>query len=175
MLKVFITVIIFFVSGLSLDNYYNTLQIISVALVKSKQYDAKSDYAVIIDYRKNLFSKRLYLVDLKSKKVLLKSRVSHAKKSGLLYPNKFSNTIGSKKSSTGAFITSTTYKGKAGFSMRLIGKDDKINSNAELRHIVFHSLNPKNPWSEGCFATPSKTNRYLISKISDGRLVYVLN
>ncbi len=46
----------------------------------------RKDFAIVIDYRKNILIDRLYILDLFHNSILLCSRVSHTWKSGLLYP-----------------------------------------------------------------------------------------
>jgi len=151
----------------------------SYELAKQLQliYDTpRKDYVIFIDYTKNIKEERLYVIDMKQKKVVLKSTVSHAYNSGKLYATKFSNKIGSKKSCVGAFQTMNSYYGKWGYSMKIKGLDKGINDNSYIRAIVFHSnIVQKTTWSEGCFATPETINRRLIDLIKDGCLLYVLD
>lgn len=136
----------------------------------------RKDYVVYIDYRQSIDEDRLYLVDMNSKKVILKTKVSHAYNSGKKYPTKFSNKIGTKKSCVGAFLTLNSYYGKWGYSMKIKGLDYGINDNAYVRAIVFHSnIVQRTTWSEGCFATPDLINKRLIDLVKDGCLVYVYN
>lgn len=149
--------------------------LIKKALELQSKYVVKSSkYVVLIDYSKSIFSKRLFVVDVKSKKVILTSTVSHAFKSGLQFATKFSNKEGSLMSCKGAFETKSTYYGQFGYSLILKGLDIGINSNAEQRKIIFHSSKKmKTKWSWGCFATPEETNKKLINLIKNGCLVYV--
>lgn len=149
--------------------------IIGLAIRKATEYNApKKDYVVVIDFSRSLLSRRLYLVDLKEGRIVLRSRVSHAFRSGWLYANELSNVSGSKRSCSGAFITENTYTGKFGHSMVIRGEEKGINDHAKARSIVFHPMKMYIPWSEGCFATPPAVNEHLITTIADGRLVYVL-
>lgn len=149
--------------------------LIKKAIEVQTNYAVKSNkYVVLIDYSKSIFSKRLFVVDVKNKKMALTSTVSHAYNSGLQYATKFSNKEGSLMSCMGAFETKSTYYGKFGYSLILKGLDKDINSNAEQRKIIFHSSKKmKTKWSWGCFATPEETNKKLINLIKNGCLVYV--
>ena len=149
--------------------------LIKKAIEVQTNYTVKSSkYVVLIDYSKSIFSKRLFVVDVKSKKVILISTVSHAFKSGLQYATKFSDKEGTLMSCIGAFETKSTYYGQFGYSLILKGLDKGINSNAEQRKIIFHSTKKmKTKWSWGCFATPEETNKNLINLIKNGCLVYV--
>jgi hypothetical protein len=141
-----------------------------------KKYNPpRRDYAIVIDYRKHLFSKRLYLYDLKKGEIILTSRVSHAFNSGFLYASDFSNVNGSEKSCYGAFLTGGSYQGEFGYGMRVKGLEKGINDQAERRAIVFHTANRILPmWSLGCFITPADVNRKLIDLTKGGSLVLVL-
>lgn len=135
----------------------------------------RKDLVIVIDYRKNLFAKRLYLLDMKNEKELISSTVAHAWNTGSLWANEFSNVSGSKKSSEGTFITGEQYTGRFGESMRIKGLDRGINDAAQKRAIVFHSTQKMNsPWSEGCFATPTDVNTELIRLTKGGCLVVVI-
>jgi hypothetical protein len=158
-----------------IDDRSNDAAVIQLAHRKAGQYNAPvKDYAVIIDFSRSLLSRRLYLVDLKEDRIVLRSRVSHAYRSGWLYASELSNVSCSKKSCSGAFITEHPYTGKFGFSMVVRGVEKGINDHAKGRSIVFHPMKMYVPWSEGCFATPPSVNNFLIKKIARGRLVYVI-
>jgi hypothetical protein len=157
-----------FVPSDSSENYFE------IAEEKLKVYNPKNkDYVVIIDYTKSLLSERLYLLDMKNKKVILNCRVTHARASGLLYATKFSNVSGSEKSCTGAFISKYSRPGRYGYSMVISGLDEGKNHNVESRVIIFHPTTV--PWSKGCFATTKENNKIIIDHIKDGRLIYVIN
>jgi hypothetical protein len=130
---------------------------------------------VIIDYTKPLFIKRLHVIQTTNERILLSARVSHAWKSGVLYATRFSNEIGSLKSSPGDYLTGETKFGKYGYSLTIDGMDGDLNNNARKRAILFHSTKKmNNPWSAGCFATEESVNRRLIDMIRNGCLVIVI-
>ena len=142
-----------------------------------KKYNPpRKDLVIVIDYTKNILMTRLYLIDMKTNKVILESRVSHAWNSGYLYPNDLSNDINTKKTSGGNYITLNKYlRGKYGNGLRVKGLDKGINDNALKRAIVFHSDKTlKAKWSWGCFATPEEINKEIISKCEGGVLVCVI-
>lgn len=126
-------------------------------------------YLTIMDYRKSILQKRLYVYDLQQKEVILSSRVSHAFRSGLLYPTKFSNADGSEQSCTGDFITAEAYQGKWGYAMRIDGISPN-NTNARARAVVFHS---GYTYSAACYMTDPETNERLINLIKGKSLVVV--
>lgn len=136
-----------------------------------KQRVPDSRNLTIIDYRKPITACRLFVYDRVAKRVVLASRVSHAFKTGWLYPRSFSNVNGSEKSCTGSFVTGAAYLGKYGYALRVKGLDTS-NSNTLSRAIVFHSVPFIGfPYSAGCFAT--SVNTELINKIKGGSFVYV--
>ena len=137
---------------------------------------SNSGHAVLIDYSKPVFKKRLWLIDLRSKKILLNCHVSHARNSGLFWVSKFSNKVGSEFSCTGKFKTSNSYESKYGtgpykVGLRLEGLDAD-NDNTFKRNIVFHTSFPM--WSKGCFMTLEKNNKFIIDNLKMGSLVLVL-
>jgi len=129
-------------------------------------------FAILIDYTKSIFQKRLWVYDLESKEVIIHSHVSHALRSGFLYPTEFSDQIGSEKTPRGAFVTGKPYNGKFGFSMRLYGLEEALNKNSLKRFITFH---PRNNffWSDGCFMTDKETATKIIDLTKNGCFMYV--
>ncbi len=151
---------------------YSTIIDRAIAIQK-KHNITNHKYVVMIDYSKSIFAERLYVVNVKTLNIELTSNVSHAWNSGSIYATKFSNQVGSLKSSLGAYVTENTYYGNFGYSLVLSGLD-KTNSNAKKRKIIFHSTKRmKTKWSWGCFALPEKNSRKIIDMIKGGTLVYV--
>lgn len=131
---------------------------------------SKANYWAIVDYNKPRTEKRLFIFDLKNKKVN-SYMVSHGKKSGDLYATEFSNTPESNKSCLGIFKTGTTYIGKNGRSLKIDGLQ-KTNSNARARYIVIHEgkyVSDDNAGrSLGCFVVDPKYAREVIDNLKDG-------
>jgi hypothetical protein len=142
----------------------------------SKYHPPRKDLVIIVDYRKNILSKRLFILNVKTGEIVLESTVSHAWKSGVLYPTEYSNTPKSEKSSKGNYVTLGTKYGKFGYSMNIRGLDNKVNNNAQSRAIIFHSSKKmKTKWSQGCFATPENINKKIIDMTKNGTLVCVID
>ena len=141
-----------------------------------KKYNPnRKDYVILIDYNMGIFSKRLFVIDLKTKQRVISSKVSHAFNSGMLYPTSLSNTTGTNKTCVGVFETENTKFGRFGYSMVINGLDHGINDNAKQRAIIFHSNKlMKTSWSNGCFATDADTNKKIIDLTNNGCLVIVL-
>lgn len=137
----------------------------------------------IIDFRLPSTEKRLYTIDLKNRKLLFHSLVSHGRNSGEKYARSFSNRHGSFQSSLGFYVTENTYYGSNGFSLRLEGLEKGINDQAKPRAIVIHgadyasnqviSSTGRLGRSYGCPALPREINRPLINTIKDGTLLYI--
>ena len=131
----------------------------------------------IIDYTKPSVEERLYVINLKQRKVVLRSLVSHGKNSGHNLTESFSNRPGSLKSSFGFFVTGETYRGVHGYSLRLTGVERGVNDNARRRAIVLHGANYvsngfASKWgrlgrSWGCPAVPLDSYRAIIDAIKD--------
>jgi len=133
----------------------------------------KRRHVVVIDYDRSLFAERLFVVDMNKRSVILRSRVSHAMRSGKIFPSDFSNIPETGKSCIGAFRTGETYHGRFGYAMRIDGLEWGVNDNARRRAIVFHDYEAPIAYSKGCFVTTPKVNRRLIDIIKGGSLVYV--
>lgn len=149
----------------------------------SKIEGRKKDILTLIDYSKPSTEKRLYVLDMKNKKLLFTSYVSHGRNSGNNYATSFSNKCGSYKSSLGFFLTENTYQGKNGYSLILNGLEKNINDKARERAIVMHGAPYANPGviksagrlgrSLGCPALPEAVNKPIIDLIKGGSLLYI--
>ena len=143
---------------------------------QAKYRTTRKDYVIVVDYTKNIFSERLYVLDMKTGEIVIRSTVAHAWKSGVLHPNNFSNENKSNMSSAGCFITAGTKYGGFGYSMIIRGLDRGVNDKVEARSVIFHSSKKmKTLWSNGCFATPEETNKKIIDLTKNGCLVCVIN
>jgi hypothetical protein len=140
-------------------------------------------YLTVIDYTKPSFSERMYLVDLKTKKVE-KYLVAHGKNSGAIYATEFSNQTESLKSCRGLFVTGKTYGGKHGKSLVLHGLQKGVNDKALERGIVMHGAEyvdyravtfngGRLGRSFGCPAVPLSAVDEIVGKIKDGSLLYI--
>jgi hypothetical protein len=92
----------------------------------------------IVDLSRPSTEKRMWIVDLGNKKLLFNNLVAHGQGSGGNIASRFSNTADTHQSSLGFYITSQTYQGKHGLSLKLKGMDAGFNTNAESRAIVLH-------------------------------------
>ena len=93
-------------------------------------------HVMVIDYDRSLYAERLFVVDMRKKKIVLRSPVNHALNSGRIFATEFSNISACRKSCVGAFRTAEVYQGKFGYSLRVDGLQKGVNDNA--RAILFH-------------------------------------
>jgi len=143
----------------------------------------KKPILTVIDYSLPSNKKRLWVMDLSSQKILFNTIVAHGKNSGDNYSStKFSDSDGSLQSSLGLFLTESTYIGHNGYTLRLKGLEQGINSHAEERRIVMHPA-----WyvsqdlvdhggligrSWGCPALDKKVATPLINTIKNGSIIF---
>lgn len=142
-----------------------------------------TDIISICDFSQSSRKKRLYVIDLESKKVLLNTYVAHGKNSGTEYANSFSNSPESHKSSLGFYVTENAYNGEHGLALRIKGVEKGINDRAFERAIVIHGANyvndqfiRKNSFlgrSFGCPAISFKDHAKLINTIKGGTCLFI--
>lgn len=143
----------------------------------------KREVLTLIDFSRPSTAKRLFVFDMRERKVLFSSVVSHGKNSGDNYATSFSNEYGSYKSSLGFYLTESTYQGKNGYSLILNGLEKGINYRARERAIVMHGAAYADPSvvsrggrlgrSFGCPAVPQKLSRPIIDAIKGGSVMYI--
>src|SRR3982751_1309646 len=73
---------------------------------------SKSNVITICDFSQSSRNKRLYVVDLETKKILINTYVAHGRRSGGEFAKSFSNKWSSHKSSLGFYVTEMTYTGR---------------------------------------------------------------
>lgn len=138
----------------------------------------------IVDFNKPSTEKRLWIIDLAAGKVLFNTFVAHGQGSGDNMATTFSNTSESHQSSLGFYITSGTYQGKHGLSLRLNGMDKGYNNNALNRAVVVHGADYVSQGfinqhgrlgrSYGCPAIPVELTPAIINAIK-GRTALFIN
>ena len=92
----------------------------------------------VIDYSLPSTASRLWVFDVPSGKVLFKELVAHGRNTGDNMATSFSDTMNSRQSSLGLFVTRNTYVGSNGYSLRLDGLEPGFNAHALERAIVMH-------------------------------------
>lgn len=138
----------------------------------------------IVDFSKPSLDRRMYVIDLKRRKLLFQTVVAHGRNSGTVYARNFSNRPKSLQSSLGFYITRGTYQGGNGYSLLLDGCEKGFNDNARGRSIVLHgaeyaeetlgnSLRGYLGRSFGCPAVPMSIHRALIDRIKLGNPIFL--
>lgn len=142
-----------------------------------------SEVLSICDFSQSSRRKRLYIIDVNKGVVLANTYVAHGRNSGGEYASRFSNRNDSHESSLGFYVTSNTYNGSHGLSLKLEGIEKGINDNAEERKIVVHGSeyvgsnflrhNRFIGRSFGCPAVPAKESKKIIHIIKDGSCLFI--
>ncbi len=137
----------------------------------------------VIDFSKSSRQKRLWVIDLKNKKLLFNTLVAHGRGTGSEYARFFSNEPNSFKSSLGFYLTSHTYYGKHGLSLKLNGLDKNFNTNANARAVVLHGADYVSESfikqygrlgrSLGCPALPVEVTTTIIQQIKNNSCLYI--
>lgn len=140
-------------------------------------------YLTIIDYSLPSVARRLWVLDVRTKRVLFHELVAHGRNSGENFAVAFSNDLGSRQSSIGLYRTEDVYRGQHGGSLRLTGLEPGYNDLAWERAIVMHgaryvSASHAEQYGQlgrswGCPALPLGTHQRIIERIQGGSAVFV--
>ncbi len=143
----------------------------------------RRDVLTLIDFTKPSTDRRMWVIDMASRRVLFHTWVAHGQGSGENYATHFSNRSGSHQSSLGLYLTGGTYNGGNGYSLLLDGLEAGVNDNARARSIVVHGAAYANPSviasagrlgrSWGCPALPPDLTRPIIDAIKEGSVLYI--
>ena len=143
----------------------------------------RTNVLTVCDFTQKSSNKRLYVIDIAHKKLLFNTYVSHGMNSGVEYATSFSNRPNSFKSSLGFFITSKTYLGRNGLSLKVRGIEKGYNDLAAKRHIVLHGADYISPEylrdngemgrSLGCTAMPNAMSPKIIRTIRNGSCLFI--
>ena len=145
-----------------------------------------STIVTIVDFSQSCNKKRLYVIDLKNKRILFNTYVAHGRNTGTEFAKSFSNEEGSLKSSLGFYITAHPITGShTGFSLMIDGVEKGINDHACKRAIIIHAAdyvtenfirkNGRLGRSLGCPALPPDLNKPIIETIKDGTCLFIYN
>ena len=136
----------------------------------------------VIDYSRPSVEPRLWVYDLKTGKLLFKELVAHGRNTGENMATHFSDGMNSHQSSLGLFVTSDTYVGNNGYSLRLDGLEPGVNARARERAIVMHGapyVDAKLAESQGrigrswgCPALREAVARDVINTIRGGGVIF---
>jgi hypothetical protein len=136
----------------------------------------------LIDYSLPSTTRRLWVFDLHTGKLLFNELVAHGRNSGDNMATRFSDSMESKASSIGLFRTADTYIGHNGYSLRLDGLEPGFNGHARERAIVMHGAayvdantakaNGRLGRSWGCPAVREAVAHQVIDTVRDGGLIF---
>lgn len=136
----------------------------------------------LIDYSKPSTEPRLWVYEMATGKLLFRELVAHGKNTGDNYATRFSDRMNSLQSSIGLFVTSDTYVGNNGYSLRLDGLEPGFNAHARARAIVMHgapyvstqfaSAQGRIGRSWGCPALREAVARKVIDTIRGGGVIF---
>jgi len=140
----------------------------------------------IADYSQSSNKKRLYVIDLKNKKLLFNTYVAHGRNTGDEYARSFSNEEGSLKSSLGFYVTENPIIGShTGFALLINGVEKGFNDHAIKRAIIIHGADYATEnfikkfgrlgRSLGCPALPPEMNKPIIESIKGGTCLFIYN
>jgi len=142
----------------------------------------RSSLLTVIDYTRPSWQPRLWVFNTANPRLLFNDRVAHGANTGEAWAQHFSNRVGSKQTSLGLFLTGDPYVGDNGYSLRLLGLDRELNSNAFERAVVMHGApyvsdafvreHGRIGRSWGCPAVSKELAKPLIDTIRGGSLVY---
>ena len=144
---------------------------------------SNSNIISIVDMSQSSRNKRLYIIDVENKTLLHNTYVAHGRNSGSEYATSFSNEVDSHKSSLGFFVTSNTYSGSHGLSLRIEGVEEGFNDRALERAVVVHGADylgeqvarnrPFSGRSWGCPAVPAEETSKVINLIKNGSCMFI--
>lgn len=137
----------------------------------------------LIDFSLSSKKRRLWIINLETKKIVEHSLVAHGKNSGQEFAKSFSNKPQSFQSSLGFYVTGETYHGKHGLSLYLHGVEEGFNDNALDRSIVIHGAkyvsfefiekHGRLGRSHGCPALPKTKHKRIIQLISQKTCLFI--
>ncbi len=139
----------------------------------------------ICDFSQSSRKKRLYVIDVRHKKLLFRTYVAHGQNSGAEYASSFSNLAESGKSSLGFYVTGKTYYGRNGLSLKIRGVDKGYNDQACKRNIVLHGSTyicgqylrsfGQMGTSLGCPAIPAPLSPRIIRIVKNGSCLFIFH
>ncbi|HVS97914.1 MAG TPA: murein L,D-transpeptidase catalytic domain family protein [Puia sp.] len=151
--------------------------------LKKKGLLRKTNILSICDFSQSSSNQRLYVIDVRNRRVLYRTYVAHGINSGEEFASSFSNRMQSCKSSLGFYVTSSTYTGVNGLSLRMEGLDKGFNDNARKRSIVIHGAGYVSArilhkygvmgTTFGCPAIPTEMSTQIIPVVKNGSCFFV--
>jgi hypothetical protein len=137
----------------------------------------------ICDFSQSSSNQRMYVIDVRNRRLLYRTYVAHGINSGEEFANSFSNRPESCKSSLGFYVTTRTYTGMNGLSLRIEGVDRGFNDNASRRSIVIHGASYVSQrilhkygvmgTTFGCPAIPTEMSSQIIPVVKNGSCFFI--
>jgi L,D-transpeptidase catalytic domain len=151
--------------------------------LKKKGLLRRTHILTICDFSQSSSQQRMYVIDVRNRRVLYRTYVAHGINSGEEFASSFSNKMESCKSSLGFYITAGVYTGVNGLSLRIDGVDKGFNDNARKRSIVIHGANYVSlrvlrkygvmGTTFGCPAIPSEMTTQIIPVVKHGSCFFI--
>jgi hypothetical protein len=159
-------------------------QVFAAGLRSAERHGQRSGILAIADMTQPSTAKRLFVIDLDSKVLLVRTYVAHGQGSGDLHCTAFSNREGSHQTSKGLYrVGSKIVSPKHGPALLLHGLDKGLNDQALAREVIIHGADYVSPTfiaqhgrlgrSWGCPAVERRLMPQLIDLLADGGLLYV--
>jgi hypothetical protein len=143
----------------------------------------RSSILSICDFSQSSSNQRMYVIDVRNRRLLYRTYVAHGINSGEEFASSFSNKMESCKSSLGFYITTRTYTGMNGLSLRIEGVDRGFNDNASKRSIVIHGATYVSQrilhkygvmgTTFGCPAIPAEMSSQIIPVVKNGSCFFI--
>lgn len=143
----------------------------------------KTNILSICDFSQSSSNQRMYVIDVRNRRMLYRTYVAHGINSGEEYATSFSNRMESCKSSLGFYVTTGTYTGMNGLSLRIEGVDKGFNENARRRAIVIHGAGYVSQrilrkygvmgTTYGCPAIPVEMTTQIIPVVKNGSCFFI--
>lgn len=137
----------------------------------------------ICDFSQSSSNQRMYVIDVRNRRLLYRTFVAHGINSGEEFASSFSNRPESCKSSLGFYVTQRTYTGINGLSLRIEGVDKGFNDNAGKRAIVIHGASYVSQrilhkygvmgTTFGCPAVPTEMSSQIIPVVKNGSCFFI--
>jgi hypothetical protein len=151
--------------------------------LKKKGLLRRTNILSICDFSQSSSNQRLYVIDVRNRRLLYRTYVAHGINSGQEFASAFSNKMESCKSSLGFYITTNTYLGFNGLSLRIEGVDKGFNDNAARRAIVIHGASYVSTrilhkygvmgTTFGCPAIPDEMSTQIIPVVKNGTCFFI--
>ncbi len=150
----------------------------------AEQHGISPRMLAIADMSQPSTAQRLVVLDLETRKVVMRTWVAHGQNSGELMATRFSNLDESHQTSLGLYrVGARIISPKHGPSLVLEGLDQGLNSNALSREIIMHGADYVSAKfiaatgrlgrSWGCPAIPREQMQHAIDLLANGGLLYV--